>query len=208
VLYVGVAISMFAAISPPVGVPAYQYFGTLGELGLVEAAGVLLPAGDRMLLIAGLASTASALNATLYSASRIALAMGRQGDFPERIAQVDPKRRTPVAAIALTAFACAAATIVLPLRDVAAAANLLFFVVFMSVAVALIRLRRSRPALPRPFRVPFVPWWPATALIGGVVLAIPLFELSPAGWVFAAAWVGIGFLFAPRERGIDEPDKR
>jgi len=208
VLYVAVAIAMFAAINPPSGVAAYQYLGTLGELGLVEAAGVLLPAGDRVLLIAGLASTASALNATLYSASRIALAMGRQGDFPERIAQVDPKRRTPVAAITLTAFACAAATIVLPLRDVAAAANLLFFVVFMSVAVALIRLRRSRPALPRPFRVPFVPWWPGTVMVGGVVLAIPLFELSPAGWAFAAAWVGIGFLFAPRERGTDESDKR
>jgi len=32
--------------------------------------------------------------------------------------------------------------------------------------------------------------------------------LSPAGWAFAAAWVGIGFLFAPRERGTDESDKR
>ena len=196
VLYVGVAIAIFAAIVPPPGVAAYQYLGTLGELGLVEAAGALLPAGDRLLLIAGLASTASALNATLYSASRIALAMGRQGDFPERIARVDPKHRTPVAAIALTTLTCAAAAVVLPLRDVAAAANLLFFLVFMSVAVALIRLRRSQPSLPRPYRVPFVPWWPGTALIGGVVLAIPLFDLSPAGWVFAVAWVGIGLLFS------------
>jgi amino acid transporter len=204
VLYIAVAITMFAAISPPAGIAAYQYLGSLGELGLVEAAGVLLPAGDQMLLIAGLASTASALNATLYSASRIALAMGRQGDFPERVARVDPKRRTPVAAIALTALACAAATIVLPLRDVAAAANLLFFLVFMSVAAALIRLRLSRPALPRPFRVPLVPWWPGTALVGGVVLSIPLFDLSPAGWIFAGVWVAIGFLLAPRENEVNE----
>lgn len=204
VLYIAVAIAMFAAISPPAGVTAHQYLGTLGELGLVEAAGVLLPAGDQVLLVAGLASTASALNATLYSASRIALAMGRGGDFPERIAQIDPERRTPVAAIALTALACAAATIVLPLPDVAAAANLLFFLVFMSVAAALIRLRLSRPALPRPFRVPFVPWWPGTALVGGVVLSVPLFELSPAGWTFAAVWVAIGFSLAPRENGANE----
>jgi len=204
VLYIVVAIAMFAAISPPAGVAAHQYLGTLGELGLVEAAGILLPAGDQVLLIAGLASTASALNATIYSASRIALAMGREGDFPERVARVDPKRRTPVAAIALTAFACTAATIVLPLPDVAAAANLLFFLVFMSVAAALIRLRLSRPALPRPFRVPFVPWWPGTALVGGVVLSIPLFDLSPAGWTFAGVWVAIGFALAPQEDGANE----
>ena len=85
------------------------------------------PAGDRILLVAGLASTASALNATLYSASRIALSMAREGDLPERIAWVDPKRRTPVPAIALTCFGCAIAVLVLPIRDVAAAANLLFF---------------------------------------------------------------------------------
>jgi amino acid transporter len=198
VLYIVVAIAMFAAIVPPAGIPSYAYLGSLGELGLVEAAGRILPAGDRLLLIAGLASTASALNATLYSASRIALAMGRQGDFPERIAQVDPKRRTPVAAIALTGLACAATAVLLPLLAVAAAANLLFFLVFMSVAVALIQLRRSRPDLPRPFRVPLVPWWPATTLVGGAVLAIPLFDLSPAGWIFAIAWVGIGSLLAPR----------
>jgi APA family basic amino acid/polyamine antiporter len=197
-LYVAVAIVMFAAIDPPAGMATYQYLGSLGELGLVEAAGAILPAGDRILLVAGLASTASALNATLYSASRIALAMGRQGDFPARVARVDPKRRTPVFAIALTTLACAAAAIILPLRDVAAAANLLFFLVFMSVAAALIQLRRSRPALPRPFRVPLVPWWPGTALVGGFVLSIPLFDLSPAGWVFSVAWVGIGFLITPR----------
>ena len=197
-LYIAVAVSLFAAIVPPAGVPVHVHLGSLGELGLVDAAASLLPAGDRLLLLAGLASTASALNATLYSASRIALAMGREGDFPERIAQVDPRRRTPIAAIVLTALACAAAASILPLRDVAAAANLLFFLVFMSVAITLIRLRQSRPALPRPFRVPLVPWWPATTVIGGVVLAVPLLNLSPAGWAFAAAWVGLGLLLAPR----------
>jgi amino acid transporter len=197
-LYIAVAVSLFAAIVPPAGVPVHVHLGSLGELGLVDAAASLLPAGGLLLLLAGLASTASALNATLYSASRIALAMGREGDFPERIAQVDPRRRTPIAAIVLTALACAVAASILPLRDVAAAANLLFFLVFMSVAITLIRLRQSRPALPRPFRVPLVPWWPATTVIGGVVLAVPLLNLSPAGWAFAAAWVGLGLLLAPR----------
>jgi amino acid transporter len=197
-LYIAVAIAMLSAIVPPVGVAPYQHLGSLGELGLVQAASALLPGGDRVLLVAGLASTASALNATLYSASRIALAMGRQGDFPERVGQVHPVRRTPTFAIGLTALACAVAASALPLRDVATAANLLFFLVFMSVAVTLIRLRQSRPALPRPFRVPLVPWWPLTALVGGVVLAVPLLDLSPAGWIFAAAWVGLGVLLAPR----------
>jgi APA family basic amino acid/polyamine antiporter len=200
VLYIAVAIAMFVAVAPPDGMAVHTYLGSLGELGLVDAAGQLLPAGDRILLVAGLASTASALNATLYSASRIALAMGREGDLPKRIGQVDPKRRTPVSAITLTCLASAVAAGVLPIRDVAAAANLLFFLVFMSVAMTLIQLRRSRPALPRPFRVPLVPWWPATTIVGGVVLAIPLLDLSPAGWIFAAAWAGIGILLAPRSK--------
>lgn len=198
VIYITVAITIFAAVDPPDGMATYQYLGTLGELGLVQAAGRLLPAGDAVLLVAGLASTASALNATLYSASRIALAMGREEDFPRRIGQVDAKHRTPIAAILLTCLACATAAVALPIQDVAAAANLLFFVVFMSVAAALIRLRSSRPAMPRPFRVPLVPWWPATVLVGGVLLAVPLLELSPVGWIFAASWIGLGFLLAPK----------
>jgi amino acid transporter len=203
-LYMAVAVVLFAAVEVPEGVVVHRRLATLGELGLVETAGRLLPAGDRILLVAGLASTASALNATLYSASRIALAMGRRGDLPERIAWVDPRRRTPAAAIVLTSLASAFAAFVLPIRDIAAAANLLFFLVFMSVAVALIRLRRSRPSLPRPFRVPFVPWWPATVVVGGVVLAVPLLDLSPSGWISAATWVGIGFVLAPRARRMPD----
>jgi amino acid transporter len=200
-LYVSVAIAMLSAVTPPEGVALHRYLGSLGEMGLVKAAGVLLPAGEEVLLLAGLASTASALNATLYSASRIALAMGRNEDLPKQIGRVHPQHRTPVAAIGLTALACALAASGLPLREVAAAANLLFFAVFMSVAITLIRLRQSRPALPRPFRVPFVPWWPATVIIGGVLLAVPLLELSARGWAFAAAWLGLGFLLSPSAAG-------
>ena len=69
------AIVCLGAVTPPEGGTSWQHLGTLGELGVVEAARQFMFGGPfigaLILLLGGLFSTISALNATVYSSSRV-----------------------------------------------------------------------------------------------------------------------------------------
>lgn len=64
-----------AGLTGQVGITTWQVLGHLGEVGIIQAAGQFMPYGLPLLLIAGLAATMSALNATLYASSSIAFSM-------------------------------------------------------------------------------------------------------------------------------------
>jgi amino acid transporter len=162
-IYLLVAVVLFGGIRVPDGSPVYQFLGRFGELGIMEAAGQFIPYGKQILLVAGLASTASALNATIYGSTRIAYALGRNGDLPAMFAQVHPQHRTPHRALQITGLIMLIATVTLPIKDMAAAADIMFLSVFVLVCATVIRLRQLWPDRPRPFRVALVP---AVPLIG------------------------------------------
>ncbi|MDY7082581.1 MAG: amino acid permease, partial [Halobacteria archaeon] len=84
-------------------VATWQILGELGELGIIRAAGQFMPYGTPLLLIAGLTATMSALNATVYSSSRVSFAMGRDRVLPEIFSKIHPEKRTPHWAILLSA---------------------------------------------------------------------------------------------------------
>ena len=191
-LYILVAIVLLGAVSAPPGLAVYQYLGQLGELGLMEAAGQFVAGGKVVLLIAGLASTASALNATAYGSSRIALAMGRGGDLPSPLAQIHETHRTPHIAIAVTCCVMILVTLLLPIRDIAAATDIMFLLVFAMVCAAVIRLRTLWPDRARPFRVPLSPWLPSVGIAAGLLLSIGLIELSVLAWITAGSWLTLG----------------
>jgi len=193
-LYILVAIVLLGAVTPPPGMSTHQFLGRLGELGLMEAAGQFVSGGKVILLIAGLASTASALNATTYGSSRIALAMGRGGDLPHLLARVHPIHRTPHIAIAVTWCIMIFVTLALPIRDIAAATDIMFLLVFVMVCSTVIRLRSAWPDRERSFRVPLSPWLPGIGIASGLLLSIGLIELSTRAWITALCWLGLGFV--------------
>jgi APA family basic amino acid/polyamine antiporter len=192
VIYVLIAVVMLGAVTAPPGEEVYRYLGKLGELGLMEAAGQFVPGGKTILLIAGLASTASALNATVYGSSRIAFAMGRGGDLPAPLGRVHPTHETPHIAIAVTGCVMIIVTLALPIRDIAAAADIMFLLVFAMVCATVIRLRSRWPDRERPFRAPLSPWLPGLGIAAGVLLSVGLIHLSPAAWITAGIWLTLG----------------
>jgi amino acid transporter len=191
-IYVLIAVVMLGAVTAPSGQSVYQYLGDLGELGLMEAAGQFVPSGRSLLLIAGLASTASALNATVYGSTRIAYAMGRDGDLPSLLGRIEVIHRTPHFAILASGGLMIAVTLGLPIRDIAAAADAMFLLVFSMVCATLIRLRYRWRDLERPFRVPLVPWIPLLGAAAGLTLCVGLAHLSTVAWEVAGAWLLIG----------------
>lgn len=95
VLYVVIAFVMIGAIKVPDNETLSGFFSGLGELGIVKTAQNIMPHGELILLIAGMASTASALNAILFSSSRIVFSMARRKSFFPVIAKIHPKFKTP-----------------------------------------------------------------------------------------------------------------
>jgi len=201
ILYLMIAVVMLGTTQAPQGEPVYLYLGKLGELGMVETTGQLLPYGKLVMLVAGLASTGSALNATLYSASRVSFAMGRGQDLPTFLARIAPLRRTPHLAIAATGVLSITMLLLLPIREVAASTSLMFLLLFALVCYSLIRLRHKQPDLKRPFRLPLVPLLPWAGVVSCVVLSFALMDLSLSAWITASIWIVIGVVVNHRMSG-------
>lgn len=193
-IYILVAFVAIGAITPPEGMRTYQFLGEKGETAIIEAASQVMPYGAMILLISALASTMSALNATTYSSSRVSFAMGRDHNLPGIFSHIHPVRHTPFWAVIISGALILGMALVLPIHDVAAAADLMFLFLFIQVNVSAMRLRLRRPDLDRGFITPFFPVIPIIAIISMTALAIFLFTFSPIGWYVAIAWIVVGML--------------
>lgn len=204
VIYVLVAVVMLGAVKAPEGQTVYGYLCQLKELGLMKAAGQFVPYGEIILLVAGLASTASALNATIYGSSRIVFAMGRAGDLPPLIGRVHRTQKTPHIALAVAGILMIVMTVVLPIKDIAASTNIMFLLVFVMVCTTVIRMRVIWPDRERPFRVPLSPWFPILGILSGLVLSVWLLRVSLIAWLVAFGWLVLGgavFIYQRRKKG-------
>lgn len=81
-IYVLVAVVAIGAVNVPEeagSLPVWDYLAEAKEVAIVRAAEQIMGGwGGILILVSGLASTMSALNATIYSSSRVSFAMGRE----------------------------------------------------------------------------------------------------------------------------------
>lgn len=194
VIYVLVATTAIGATVPPEGMRVYEYLGQQKEVAIVEVAEQTFPwgIGGVVLLISGLVSTMSALNATTYSSSRVSFAMGRDHNLPEFFSVIHPVRHTPQYAVLASGGLILLVAWLLPIEDVAAAADIMFLLLFLQVNVTVMVLRHKMPELERGFRIPWMPVMPLIAILSNGLLAINLFTFSPIAWYFAIGWLLFG----------------
>ena len=164
-IYILVAMAAIGSLEESGGMPTWQYLFEQKETAMVEAARHLFPYGAVVLLIGGLFSTMSALNATIYSSSRVSFAMGRDYNLPGFFRKIHIERVTPHWAILVSAVLTAVFAVALPIEDVASASVIMFLLLFLLVNIALINLRRTRPDLDRGFKVPLFPVIPIVAIV-------------------------------------------
>jgi len=194
-IYLLVAVVAVGAVSPPAGVSVTDYLGQAKETALVTAADQFIAGGGVVILIGGLLSTLSALNATIYSSSRVAFAMARDANLPSLLSKVHTVKATPHWAILFSAVLIVFMAVALPIEDVAASADIMFLLLFVQVNIAAMRLRKTRPDLDRGFKIPLMPLIPILAIGTMLFLAVFLFAHYPrslvatGGWVLVGAWV-------------------
>jgi len=162
----------------------------------------------RLVLFAGLLGILSTLNGIFIAATRILFAQGRGGLLPHWFAELHPVHHTPrnavlfVGAIALLGPFVGKAG----LLHIVNSYSLVFSFVLTITAFAALRLRRSAPDMPRPYRTGLASIHLAI-LVGFVLIALMTVPGSPgqmgrAEFLTVAVWMTLGLLlFAARQFG-------
>ena len=151
-------------------------------------------------------SALGALIAVMLAAPRVFFAMADDRLFFRPMAKVHPRYKTPYVAI-LLAMLLGVAFVLTRTFEQLADTFVLSIWPFYGVAIAgLYRLRRTRPDLPRPYKVPCYPVLPAVFvlgvayLVGNALLTDPLWTSVTFGIVLAG--VPIYYVFFAKDRKL------
>ena len=195
-IYLLVAFVALGAVTPEGGMPSWMYLGQKGEMAMIEAAEHFMMGklGRIIFLVGGLFSTMSALNATIYSSSRVSFAMGRDHNLPGLFAKIHPKKRTPHLALLFSGALIIFMAALFPIEDIASATDAMFLLLFIFVNLAVINLRKNRPDLDRGFKVPLFPYIPIIATILNLGLAVFLFFYRPLGVYISVGYILLGIV--------------
>lgn len=199
-----VAFIAFGATSFVDGQQSWVVLAEAKEHALVEAAGQIMPYGAMVIAGSALLLQITALNATIYSSSRVSFAMGRDGNLPRFFGKIHPQRRTPHWAV-LGSGALVLVMALLPIETVAVAADVMFLLLFLLVNIAYIKLRKTIPEEKFGFRAPLFPYIPLIGIATKAFLAVYLWKYSHVAWYVTLLWITVGLLLyysyiRPRER--------
>lgn len=194
-LYIVFTFVFIGGLNPnEIGKESWKFIGDNQELGIARAAKFFLPYGTLIVLAGGIISCLAALNATTFSSSRVAFAMGRQYNLPPIFHSIHSRYHTPYAAIIASGFIMLICAVLLPLEQIAIVAGVMFLLLFTQVNMAAITIRRLYGnKLDYGFKTPFFPAVPLIGIFTMFGLAIFLLIYSPMSWLVAIIWIIIGF---------------
>jgi amino acid transporter len=183
-IYTTIAYVVFRIVPPaslteqtsPLAYVAKQFMGEVG-VGMITVAGI----------IAALTS----VNTSIMAQSRVAYALARDGYFPKSFFNLHKRFGTPHIAILVGAIFVAATAATGVVNFVTYATDFGFIIGFVFVNLSLIKLRRQKPNLTRPFRVPLYPLTPILGIASSLFL---IFFLEPGTLTMGAELFLFGLL--------------
>ncbi|MDU0810404.1 MAG: amino acid permease [Burkholderia sp.] len=126
-----------------------------------------------------------------YGQTRIVFAMSRDGLLPEILSHLHPRYATPFITTWIVGLFFGIIGALVPLDLLAELINMGTLAAFSMVSVAVLVLRRTHPALSRPFSCPWVPVIPTLAVFSCLFL---MFNLKAITWIAFAIWLSIGII--------------
>ncbi|MET0952255.1 MAG: amino acid permease, partial [Aeromicrobium sp.] len=137
------------------------------------------------------AGLTSVILVDIVAMGRIGFALCRDGLLPARIGAVHPKFRTPATITIVTSVAVATLGAFIPLGTLAEMVSIGTLFAFLVVSIAVVVLRRTRPRMKRPFRVPQVPILPIASAVACVAL---MSNLAIETWLRFLVWLALGLV--------------
>jgi APA family basic amino acid/polyamine antiporter len=123
---------------------------------------------------------------------RIFLSMSKDGLLPAWAGRLHPRFRTPHISTAVTGGVVAIASGLTPIGTLGNLVSIGTLMAFVIVSLGIIVLRRTRPDLPRPFRMPLVPLLP---ILSALVSFLLMLSLPWNTWERLMLWMAIGVIF-------------
>lgn len=159
--------------------------------------------------IGAIAGLTTVMLVLFYGLTRIALALSRDGLLPAVFAKVNPHTHTPVRIILPCGLLMAALAGIFPIRDLAELVNIGTLVAFIIVCAGVLYLHYTKPDLPRPFKVPGMPYVPILGILSCSYLIVSLPWLT---WLRFIIWMVLGFavyfLFGLHHSKLDKPETK
>ncbi|GAA0521358.1 amino acid permease [Saccharopolyspora subtropica] len=183
VLYVLVSLVM-------TGIVKYDQLNTAAPMATAfEAIGAPWAAG--LVSLGAIAGLTTVILILMLGQARVGFAMSRDGLLPVWFAKVHKKFRTPYRITVITGIVVAIIASFTPINVLAEMTNIGTLFAFVLVSIGVLVLRRTRPDLPRAFRVPGSPVIPILAAVACLYLMINLVGWT---WVRFGIWMLIGLV--------------
>ena len=214
---IATVIVYLAVVAVAIGTLGAEALAEAGEAGISAAATAFMPTGlpiirngGALIVFGAVFSTLTALNAVVIASSRVAFSMGREGQLLPSFGQIHHQYGTPFVAILASAVVMLG-SVALPTQSAGNMASLFFLLSFIIVNVAVIRLRRERPNMNRPYEMPYYPIPPLLGIGLNVILAGVLVEYllrtDPLALILSISWLllgGIAYVALNRLRARSE----
>ncbi|MGN9777143.1 amino acid permease [Micromonospora sp. H33] len=186
-----ICTALYVAVSlVVVGMQNYAELDTAAPLAAAFQA-VGQPFFANLITVGALAGLTTVVMILMLGQSRVAFAMSRDGLLPRWLSRVHPRYGTPHRITVIVGLLVAVLAGFIPLEELAELVNIGTLFAFVLVAAAVILLRRTRPDLPRGFRVPGGPVIPVLAIVACVVLML---FLTVETWLRFFTWMVLGLL--------------
>lgn len=154
-------------------------------------------------------SALGSMNSSVLSGARVGYAMARDGIFFKIAGGIHPKFRTPGRALIFQSVLASLMALTGTFEELS---NLFIFAAWIFygfAAVALFRMRRTEPDLPRPYRCWGYPWVPGLFVAGALALTINIWIQRPGrssiGLLLILAGLPFYKFWARREKSAVAP---
>ena len=139
-----------------------------------------------------LAGLTSVMLVMLLGQTRVLYSMANDGLLPKGFfASIHPKFRTPYKNTILVGLLAAIVGSLTPIDDIGKMVNIGTLLAFVMVCMAVLVLRRTNPAQPRPFRTP---WVPVVPILGIGFNGYMMYKLGWINWARLIIWLIIGLV--------------
>ncbi len=176
-----------------VGVANYKEFRTVGQEASITYVIDTYMKGygwlSTLITIAILAGFSSVILVMLMGQSRVFFSMSNDGLVPKVFSQLHPKFKTPWKSNFLFFIFVGLIAAFVPASVISDMTVIGTLFAFVLVCIGIIVLRKTDPAIPRPFRTP---WVPVIPVLGVLVCTGLIYTLGPANWLRLIIWLIIG----------------
>jgi APA family basic amino acid/polyamine antiporter len=198
VLYIGVSFVLTGMVSYTKISEGAPIANAFEQVGLSWAA--------KLVSIAAICGLTSVILVDILAMGRIGFAMGRDNLLPPAVAKIHPKWGTPYRITGATIVLVAVLAGLVPLSALADLVSIGTLFAFIVVSIAVPVLRRTKPDMKRPFRVPLSPVIPILSALSCLYL---MTNLSVETWVRFLIWMVLGlavyFFYGRRNARLARP---